>query len=223
MDVKTAVWRSLPENRMLQRCQGAKFRKNLQKRHETNIVTNVLTGMEETEMWYVIQTFGGQEEETADMIRNVISSIYIEECFVPKRERMKKFQGCWHMVEEILFPGYVFGITDRPGELYQDLRRIPKLCRLLGREDEYFVPLNEEEESLVRRLGGKAHRTGISRVEVLEGKRIRVVEGPLKDYMGDVVKVNLHKREVAVQVEFMGRPVELYMGIEMVGAGDCGE
>ena len=137
-------------------------------------------------MWYVIQTFGGQEEETADMIRNVISSIYIEECFVPKRERMKKFQGCWHMVEEILF-------------------------------------LNEEEESLVRRLGGKAHRTGISRVEVLEGKRIRVVEGPLKDYMGDVVKVNLHKREVAVQVEFMGRPVELYMGIEMVGAGDCGE
>ena len=80
-------------------------------------MTNVLTGMEETEMWYVIQTFGGQEEETADMIRNVISSIYIEECFVPKRERMKKFQGCWHMVEEILFPGYVFGITDRPGEL----------------------------------------------------------------------------------------------------------
>ena len=142
---------------------------------------------------------------------------------VPKRERQKKFQGCWHTVEEILFPGYVFGITDRPGELYQNLQRIPKLTRILGREEGYFVPLNREEEALVRKLGDGRHRTGLSRVEVMEGKQIRVVEGPLKDYVGDVVKVNLHKREVAVKVEFMGRSIKLYMGIEMVETGNCGD
>ena len=173
-------------------------------------------------MWYVIQTLGGQEERTVNMIRKLICPSRMEACFVPKRERLKKFQGCWHKVEEILFPGYVFGITSRPEELYQDLRRIPKFNRLLGREGEYFVPLNDEEEALVKKLGNEDHRTEISKVEVLEGKRIRVVEGPLKDYMADVVKVNLHKREVAVEVEFMGRPMELYMGIEMVEAGDSG-
>lgn len=171
-------------------------------------------------MWYVIQTLGGQEEQTAHMIRKRISSFYVEECFVPKRERLKKFQGCWNKVEEVLFPGYVFGITDRPEELYQNLRRIPKLTRILGREEEYFLPLNQEEEAMVRKLGDGEHRTGISRVEVMEGKRIRVVEGPLKDYMGDVVKVNLHKREVAVRVGFMGRTMELFMGIEMVETGE---
>lgn len=174
-------------------------------------------------MWYVIQTFGGQEEQTADMIRKQVSSCYVEECFVPKRDRLKRFHGSWHKVEEILFPGYVFGITDSPAELYEDLRRIPKLTKVLGREEQYFIPLNQEEENLVRRLGDREHRTGLSKVEVLEGKRIRVVEGPLKDYMGNVVKVNLHKREVTVQVEFMGRAVELYMGIDMVEAGDIGE
>lgn len=122
-----------------------------------------------------------------------------------------------------LFPGYVFGITDRPGELYQNLQRIPKLTRILGREEGYFVPLNREEEALVRKLGDGRHRTGLSRVEVMEGKQIRVVEGPLKDYVGDVVKVNLHKREVAVKVEFMGRSIKLYMGIEMVETGNCGD
>lgn len=167
-------------------------------------------------MWYVIQTFGGQEERTADMIRKQVSPHYVKECFIPKRDRLKRFQGSWHKVEEILFPGYVFGITDRPEGLYEDLRRIPKLTKVLGREGQYFTPLDEKEEALVRRLGGQGHRMGISKVEVLEGKRIRVVQGPLKDYVGDIVKVNLHKREVAVRVEFMGRPVELYMGIEMV-------
>ena len=58
-------------------------------------------------MWYVIQTQGGHEEEIANMIRKQISSYYIEECFIPKRERMKKYHGLWNKVEEILFRGYV--------------------------------------------------------------------------------------------------------------------
>ncbi|NBH71977.1 antiterminator LoaP [Clostridiaceae bacterium] len=167
-------------------------------------------------MWYVIQTLGGEEEHTADMIRRRVPSYYIEECFIPKRERMKKFYGQWNKVEEILFPAYIFVATDRPGELYQELRRVPRLTKVLGREEGYFVALSEEEESLVRNLGGHMHRAGLSKVVVGEGKKIRVIEGPLKDYAGDVVKVNLHKREVVVRVGFMGRETELRLGIEMV-------
>ena len=39
----------------------------------------------------------------------------------------------------------------------------------------------------------------------------------MKDYVGAVVKVDLHKREAVVKVEFMGREMELKMGIEMIG------
>ena len=73
-------------------------------------------------MWYVIQTLGGEEERTARLIQKIIPSCYMKECFVPKRERMKKFHGSWNKVDEILFQGYVFVISDRPEELYQDLR-----------------------------------------------------------------------------------------------------
>ncbi|MCI9360297.1 MAG: antiterminator LoaP [Hungatella sp.] len=167
-------------------------------------------------MWYVIQTLGGKEEETADMIRRRVSSYYVEDCFIPKRERLKKFHGVWNREEEILFRGYVFAASERPDGLYQELKQIPRLTKLLGREDEYFFALNQEEEELVRGIGDEKHKTSISRIEVGEGKKIRVVEGPLKGYVGDVVKVNLHKREVVVRVEFMGRPMELKMGVEMV-------
>lgn len=171
-------------------------------------------------MWYVIQTFGGEEERTADMIEKGISADLIKECFIPKREKLKKFHGCWHKVEEILFPGYVFAVTERPWELYQELKRIPRLTRFLGKEGQFFFSLNQEEEKLVRELGNQEHKTEISMIEVREGKKIRVIDGPLKDYVGDVVRVNLHKREVAVRVEFMGREMELRMGIEMVGRGE---
>lgn len=167
-------------------------------------------------MWYVIQTIGGKEEETANMIRRTVSSYYMEECFIPKRERLKKFHGIWNKEEEILFKGYVFTDSARPEELYQELKKIPRMTKVLGREEQYFFALNQEEEELVRGIGDENHRTSISKIEVEEGKKIRVIEGPLKGYVGNMVKVNLHKREVVVRVEFMGRPLELKIGVEMV-------
>ena len=166
-------------------------------------------------MWYVIQTLGGKEEETAHMIRRNISSCFAKECFIPKRERLKKFHGIWNKEEEILFRGYVFVDSERPQGLYRELKQIPRLTKLLGREDEYFFALSQEEEELVRGIGDEKQKTAICRIAVEEGKKIRVLEGPLKGYTGDVVKVNLHKREVVVRVEFMGRPMELKMGVEI--------
>ena len=170
-------------------------------------------------MWYVIQTLGGEEERTAGMIRKMVSSYSIEDCFVPKRERLRKFCGCWNRVEEVLFPGYVFVEAHNPGGLYEELRQIPRLTSLLGREDGWFLALNQKEEELVRGIGDEKHKTSLSKVVVDQDKRIRVADGPLKDYAGDVVKVDLHRREVTVRVEFMGRKMDLKMGIEMTDRG----
>lgn len=166
-------------------------------------------------MWYVIQTLGGEEEKLANMIRKSVPSSCIEECFIPKRERMKKFHGCWNKVEEVLFHGYVFVISQQPGKLYEELKRMPGVVRLLGRDEEFFLPLNSEEEKFIRAIGNNLHQTAISRVTIGEGKKIHILHGPLKNYERNIVRVNLHKREAAVRVEFMGRILELYMGIEM--------
>ena len=69
---------------------------------------------------------------------------------------------------------------------------------------------------MVQGIGDEEHRTSISRIEIEEGNTVRVVDGPLRGYLGNVVKVNLHKREAVVRVEFMGRDLELKMGVDMV-------
>ena len=100
--------------------------------------------------------------------------------------------------------------------MYEKLKQIPRLTKVLGREDQYFFSLSEEDELFVRKIGNKSYKTTISQIELVEGKQIRVIDGPLKGFVGDVVKVNLHKREVAVKVGFMGREMELKLGISMV-------
>ena len=67
--------------------------------------------------------------------------------------------------------------------------------------------------SKVRVVGGEysGRADGIDR-----GKNIVVREGPLKGLEGYVTKVNLHKREVTVQMPFAGRMVDVKLGIELV-------
>lgn len=189
-------------------------------------------------MWYVIQVAGGREEDTAALIRGQIPHGVMEECFIPRKERVKKFHGRWRCVEEILFPGYVFTATRQPEALFLSLKRVTRLTKLLrsDREIDYFCPLSREEEALIRSIGDPRHVTRLSRLQIRDnreeggggqngrgwkaagpGREILVLSGPLKNQEGRIVSCNLHKREVTVRLPFMGQETEVRMGIELVG------
>ena len=129
---------------------------------------------------------------------------------------MKKFHGSWNKVEEILFHGYVFVVSEKPEKLYQKLKQVPRLTKLLGREKDYFFPLNIQERNVIREIGNKEHITSISKVMIDKNKKVYILDGPLKNYMGNTIKVDLHRREIVIQLEFIGRTVKLHMGIEIV-------
>lgn len=167
-------------------------------------------------MWYVIQVQGGQEEKTAELIRRQVAPSVMEECFIPKKERMKKLRGSWKKLEEVLFPGYVFAVAKEPEELHRQLKQITKMTKILQDGTCYFLPLSEEEEKIIKNIGDNYHMTKLSQIKVEEGKKVTILDGPLKEQEGNIVKVDLHRREVIVRVPFMGRLVDLKLGIEMV-------
>ncbi|MCI8782080.1 MAG: hypothetical protein HFG83_09255 [Dorea sp.] len=76
----------------------------------------------------------------------------MEKCILPTRKLRKKFQGEWHEVTEKLFPEYVFLITEQPQFLYEELKRIPLLTRMLGQCEEYFVSLPETDARTLEKL-----------------------------------------------------------------------
>jgi len=172
-------------------------------------------------MWYVMQVVAGQENRTILLVEKMISEGILESCFVPVRRLRKKFHGAWQEVTEKLFPGYVFMISERPQLLYEELKQIPALTRLLGRCGEYFTPLSEKDVRMMEKLRNGEGDNGnleveISRIAVEEGNQIRVLSGPLVNLEGQIKKVNLHKRIAEVELEFMGSISVVHLGIEMV-------
>lgn len=175
-------------------------------------------------MWYVMQVVSGQENRTVLLLKRMVSEKNLQHCFVPMRRLTKKFHGRWNEVKEKLFPGYIFLVTDQPQLLYEELKHVPALTKILGKCGEYFAPLPKKDVEMIQRMEGEKDdkksreeglTVGISQVIVQNEKQVRVLCGPLCNLEGQIKKVNLHKRIAEVEMEFMGSKRLVYMGIEI--------
>lgn len=161
-------------------------------------------------MWYVIQVYTGKELEIARQCRDRVVA-ESEDVFVPLAERWTKIRGERTLITSRLFPGYVFIETDRIEDFYKRLNRIYAMTKVL-RTGEEMTPIQPEEEEYLRRLGGDEHVVKYSE-GYIEGEKLVVTSGPLKDFEGNVKKVLRHKRLVVLEVPLLGRTVEVTVGL----------
>ena len=165
-------------------------------------------------MWYLIQVQTGREEQIVEEARSYQVQEYFDEIFAPHYERKKKYLGQWHMETALLFPGYLFVISSRPKELYQALKRVPQLTKLLG-TGEKWTPMTEEDIAAVEALSGKERLMKFSE-GYIQGDSVTVISGPLKGLEGKISRIDRHKRLAWLTVELFGRTVELQAGLEIV-------
>ena len=166
-------------------------------------------------MWYVIQVVAGKEETILEMIKKYGVQKYVKECFSPKYEHKKKYLGQWHQEEAILFPGYIFVISDQVEELYQALKRIPELTKLLG-VGEKWTPMTKDDIEIVELLSGRERIVKFSE-GYIAGDKVVVVKGPLQGMEGTIRKVDRHKRRAYLEIPMFGRVLSAQVGLEIVG------
>lgn len=136
------------------------------------------------------------------------------ECFLPKYERAWRIKGKWEKREELLFPGYLFFITEYPDRLHRLLKTIPEFAKILG-DDDGPIPLYEQEAEFLQKHTNQRHVFEMSMAEMI-GQELIVTKGPLQDYKGKVLRIDRHRRTVVLEVEFFGRTVEMKVGMEVV-------
>lgn len=170
-------------------------------------------------MWYVVQVKTGSEES----VRKQYMRLYEERrqddmpqepCFIPRYERMKRYQGTWHKERQILFPGYVFVISSDLEQMKGCLQRVIGLTKLLGMGGT-VIPLTEEEVSFLVQFGGDDHVVTMSR-GIVEGTQVIVTEGPLKGQEGLIRKIDRHKRKAWIEIKMFGRMQRVEVGMEVL-------
>ena len=165
-------------------------------------------------MWYVVQVRTGMEEEIITQCRKIVPSSILERCFLPYFEMMKKYQGEWHKKKKVLFPGYVFMITDDIDSLYMELKRVIGLTKLIGTGEE-IIPLGQEDIRFLKKFGKEEQVVKMSKGVILDGKVI-ITDGPLKGQEGIIKKIDRHKRKAYLSIPMFGRVLDTQVGLEIV-------
>lgn len=163
---------------------------------------------------YVIQVIGGRERTGAELLRKHAGDV-VEECFLPTFELMRRKDGEWRKVRELLFPGYLFVKTADPERLAARLRRVPVFMRILG-NDNSFTPLAPDEVAWLEAFTmAKTHVVEMSR-GVIEGDAVIVTDGPLKGREALIIKIDRHKRLAYLDMHMFGRTKSVRIGLEIV-------
>ena len=164
---------------------------------------------------YVIQVVGGKEQHVCDLVNKLLSDS-IKECFVPRREVMRRVDGQWASIRETLFPGYLFVETTDIQHVMERLARVPAFTRLLGVSDERVIPLSQDEVVWLTALLQPLDKVLEMSVGIIEGDRVIVTDGPLVGHEASISKIDRHKRLAYLDMRMFGRTKTIKVGLEIV-------
>ena len=105
--------------------------------------------------------------------------------------------------------------TEDIAKAYTELRKLSFFKQLLGKDDDVVHPISEYEKSRLLRFMNKDYVIETS-LGYKEGETIEIVEGPLVGRVGEIKRVNRHKRMALIEMEIFGRKVLVNMGLELL-------
>ncbi|MBQ9742250.1 MAG: transcription termination/antitermination protein NusG [Ruminococcus sp.] len=158
--------------------------------------------------WYVVHTYSGYENKVASNLMTTVENRNLQDMIlevkVPTEIVTEIKDDKTKEVERKLYPGYVFVKMIYTDETWYVVRNIRGCTGFVGPSSKP-VPLTEAE---VYRMGVE---TRVVEVSYGVGDSVRIIDGPLEDFVGVVEELNVEKEYVRVIVSMFGRetPVEL--------------
>lgn len=149
--------------------------------------------------WYLVACQEGSEQSTCDRVRAIVNSELLDDAFVPRRERVHKYQGIWktHVVQ--LFPGYFVAATKDAPALSRVLAGLSFSVRIVGAVGRGYQPLSYDVVSFMSQCMDAQHVIRCSEGEIISN-RLHVLSGPLKGQEQRVARVARHKATAMVRV-----------------------
>ena len=163
-------------------------------------------------MWYVVQVRSGTEHNIRIQCNKKIPDTIMERCFIPYYEEKKKQNGTWNTLQKVLFPGYIFMITEDVEKLFFHLKTIEGMTKLIGTGQD-IIPL-KEEITFLKRFGGEEQIVSMSE-GIIEGTQVIITSGPLMGMEGLIQKIDRHKRKAWLDLELFGRMQQVEVGLEI--------
>ncbi len=158
--------------------------------------------------WYVVHTYSGYENKVKTDLEKTIKNRELEDFFfdivVPMEEQIEIKDGKRKTNLKKVFPGYVLIKMIVTEESWYIVRNTRGVTGFVGSGADP-IPLTDDE---IRNMGFEDVQVNID-YDVNDS--VRIVNGPLVDFIGVVQEINKEKNKVKVLVSMFGRetPVDL--------------
>ncbi|MDZ4158394.1 MAG: transcription termination/antitermination protein NusG [Anaerolineaceae bacterium] len=169
-------------------------------------------GEGEQRAWYVIHCYSGYENKVRHNLEQRIETMGMKDkifdVVIPTQEEIEVRDGKRRVVERHVFPGYVLVNMIRSEESWFVVRNTPGVTGFVGMGNEPTALRPEEVSQILKTMESEAPHI---KVNFKSGERVRIVDGPFKDFRGTVSEINMARTKVRVMVNFFGRetPVEI--------------
>lgn len=162
--------------------------------------------------WYAIHAYSGQE---GNVKRNLL--VHAEQAglqdligaiLVPMEEVAEIKSGEKKISRRKFFPGYVLiRLPDHPErnpELWHMIKETPGVSGFIGSRTTP-VPLDETEvQAIVDEMRGERERPK-PKVRFEQGERVKIVDGPFSNFLGNIDEINAERGTVKIMVEIFER------------------
>ena len=164
--------------------------------------------MSDNAKWYVVHTYSGYENKVKADLEKSIENRNMGDLFVdiqvPIEEVVENKDGRSKVIQRKKFPSYVMIKMVMNDETWYIVRNTRGVTGFVGPGSKP-VPLTEEEAL------NMGIETRTVTVDYQVGDSVKVLEGPLENFIGVVEEISMERQIVKVMVSMFGRetPVEL--------------
>ena len=158
--------------------------------------------MSEKARWYVVHTYSGYENKVKASIEKTVENRNLQDLLldiqVPMEEVVEEKDGKQKVTLKKKFPGYVLIKMLMSDESWYVVRNTRGVTGFVGPGSKP-VPLTDEE---VESMGVIEIP---EEVDLEVGESVKVISGPLREFVALVQEINLEKHKIKASVDMFGR------------------
>ena len=158
--------------------------------------------MAERARWYVVHTYSGYENKVKVNLEKTIENRNLQELIlnveVPMEEQVELKDGKRKVTQKKIFPGYVLLKMFMTDDSWYVVRNTRGVTGFVGPGSKP-VPLTDDE---VNNMGIVEK---VVNIDITVGENIKVVSGPLENFVALVKEINLEKHKIKALVNMFGR------------------
>lgn len=168
-----------------------------------------------SQRWYVVQSQSNFENKVKLSLQERISREGLDDLFgqilIPTEEVVEMKMGQQRKSERKFFPGYVLVQMELTNESWHLVKDTPKVLGFIGGTSDRPAPITEKEASAILNRVEEGINKPRHKVLFEAGEVVRIIDGPFKDFNGEIEEVLYEKSKLKVAVLIFGRatPVEL--------------